>query len=318
MTIRIYRPYPFKDPIAPALSRELRRLGVRFEARLHPKTDGMLILLATKVTGELLDALPNCRVVANVAVGFDNIDVPACAARGVVATNTPDVLTDATADCAWALILAAARRVAECDRFVRRGAFKRWGWDLLHGMDLAGKTLGIVGAGRIGRAVGRRGLGFGMDVVYTARVPKRDFERETGARRLGFDALLRISDVVSINVPLSRETRHLVGARELSLMKRTAILVNTARGPIVDEAALARALKARRIWAAGLDVYEHEPKVHPGLFGLDNVTLLPHVGSATRETRARMYETAVRNLVAVLRGRTPPNPITPVPGRRSR
>lgn len=309
MSVRVYRPYPFRDRIDPALSRELRRLGVRFEKRLHPATEGLLILLATKVDAGFLSVLPRLRVVANVAVGYDNVDVPACTARGVVVTNTPDVLTDATADLAWALLLAAARRVAEGDRYVRAGRFTKWDWELMRGVDVHGKTLGIVGAGRIGQAVARRGLGFSMRVLYTARDRKRAFERETGARRVGLAALLRAADFVSIHVPLSAETRHLIGARELALMKPTAVLVNTARGPIVDEAALARALKAGTLGAAGLDVYEKEPRVHPGLLALENVALLPHVGSATAETRRLMYETAVRNLAAALRGEIPPNAV---------
>ena len=311
MTVRVYRPYPFRDAIDPSIARDLKRIGVRFEARLHARTEAMVVLLQTKVTAELLRTLPRLRVVANVAVGYDNVDVPACTARGVAVTNTPDVLTDATADVAWALLLAAARRVPEGDRYVRAGRFKRWEWTLLRGVDVHGKTLGIVGAGRIGQAVARRGRGFSMRVLYTARGRKPELERETGAERVALRRLLRESDFVSIHVPLSAATRHLIGRRELALMKRTAVLVNTARGPIVDEAALARALKSGRIFAAGLDVYEREPVVHPGLLGLEKVALLPHVGSSTDETRRRMYETALRNLVAVLKGRRPPHPVNP-------
>jgi len=307
MSIRVYRPYPFRDDVDPAISRELKRLGVRFEARLHPGTEGMVILLATKVNAGLLASLPKLRVVSNVAVGYDNVDVPGCTARRVIVTNTPDVLTDATADLAWALLLGAARRVTEGDRYVRAGKFTKWDWELMRGVDVHGKTLGIVGAGRIGQAVARRGLGFSMEVLYTAREKKPAFERLTGARKVALDRLLRDSDFVSIHVPLSAETRHRIGARELALMKPTAVLVNTARGPIVDEAALVKALKSGRLRAAGLDVYEKEPEVHRGLLELENVALLPHVGSATAETRRRMYETALRNLVAALAGRRPPN-----------
>ena len=307
MGIRVYRPYPFRDAVDPAISRELKRLGVRFETRLHAGTEGMVILLATKVDADLLASLPKLRVVSNVAVGYDNVDVPACTARRVIVTNTPDVLTDATADLAWALLLGAARRVTEGDRYVRAGKFRKWDWELMRGVDVHGKTLGIVGAGRIGQAVARRGLGFSMEVLYTARERKPALERLTGARRVALDRLLRASDFVSIHVPLSAETRHAIGARELALMKPTAVLVNTARGPIVDEAALVKALKSGKLRAAGLDVYEREPEVHPGLLGLENVALLPHVGSATAETRRRMYETALRNLVAALAGRRPPN-----------
>lgn len=311
MSVSVYRPYPFREKVEPALEKALRRLGVRFEKRLHAATVGMVVLLQTKVTPDLLSTLPRLRVVSNVAVGYDNVDVPACTDRGVVVTNTPDVLTDATADIAWALLLAAARRVGEGDRYLRAGKFKRWEWGLLRGVDVHGKTLGVVGGGRIGQAVARRGRGFSMELLYTSLGPKRDFERETGARRVDLRTLLRKSDFVSINVPLSPGTRHLIGKRELALMKRTAVLVNTARGPVVDEAALVDALRRGRIFSAGLDVYEREPEVHPGLLELENVALLPHVGSATDETRRRMYETAVRNLVAALSGKRPPNPVNP-------
>ena len=311
MTIPVYRPYPFRDAIDPALSRELKGLGVRFETRPHARTEAMVVLLQTKVTAELLSTLPRLRVVANVAVGYDNVDVPACTARGVLVTNTPDVLTDATADIAWALLLAAARRVPEGDRYVRAGKFKRWEWTLMRGVDVQGRTLDIVGAGRIGQAVARRGRGFSMRILYTARAGKAGFERETGAKRVSLPRLLRESDFVSIHVPLSGATRHLVGRKEMALMKPTAVLVNTARGPIVDEAALVRALRSGRLFAAGLDVYEREPELHPGLRELENVALLPHVGSATDETRRRMYETALRNLIAVLRNHRPPNAVNP-------
>jgi glyoxylate reductase len=311
MTVRVYRPYSFPDAIDPRLAGELRGLGVRFEAKLHAGTDAMVVLLQTKVTADLLKTLPRLRVVANVAVGYDNVDVPACTARGVAVTNTPDVLTGATADIAWALLLAAARRVTEGDRFVRAGKFKRWEWTLLRGQDVHGKTLGIVGAGRIGQAVARRGLGFSMKILYASPERKAEFERETGARRVGLRSLLVGSDFVSIHVPLKAGTRHLIGRKELALMKPTAVLVNTARGPIVDEAALSAALTSGRLFAAGLDVYEREPDVHPGLIGLENVALLPHIGSATDETRRRMYETALRNLADVLGGRRPPHPVNP-------
>jgi glyoxylate reductase len=307
MIRRIYRPFAFPEKPDPAILAKLRRLGARFEKELTPGTEAVATLLRVRVDAEFFDRAPGVRIVALVAVGYDNVDVPEATRRGVLITNTPDVLTEATADVAWSLLLSAARRVAEGDRYVRAGRFTKWDWTGFRGADVHGRTLGIVGAGRIGQAVARRGLGFAMKVLYAARSPKRDFERETGARRATLEKVLRESDFVSINVPLNAETRHLIGARELSLMKRTAILVNTARGPIVDEAALARALKARRIAAAGLDVYEKEPEVHPGLLGLDNVTLLPHIGSSTDSTRRAMYETALRNVLAYLSGRVPPN-----------
>lgn len=315
MPFRVYRPYDFPDPVDPRLRERLRRLGVRFEKRLHEQTEAIVTLLDLRVDETLLSRLPRLRAVCNVAVGYDNIDVPAATRYGVWVTNTPEVLTDATADLAWALLLAAARRVAEGDRFVRAGRWKRWDWTMLRGVDVHGKTLGIVGAGRIGQAVGRRAVGFSMRVLYTSRERKTAFERETGARRVPLDRLLRESDFVSIHVALTPETRGLIGARELGLMKRTAILVNTARGPIVDEEALARALASGRIRAAGLDVFEREPAVHPRLLKLENAVLCPHIGSATDETRRAMYETALRNLAAILAGRQPPNPVN-APARR--
>jgi glyoxylate reductase len=304
MNQRVWRPFRFREKI-PAVP------GVRFDAALRKDTRGIVTLLSVRIDAALLDRAPALRVVSNVAVGYDNVDVPECTRRGVMVTNTPDVLTDATADLAWALILAAARRVPEGDRYVRAGKFTKWDFYLMRGVDLRGKTLGIVGGGRIGQAVARRGLGFDMKVLYTAREAKPDFERAVGGTRAELADLLRASDVVSVHVPLSKATTHLIGAKELALMKPTALLVNTARGPVVDEAALAKALKARRIFAAGLDVYEKEPQVHPGLLRLDNVVLLPHVGSATEGARWGMIETAHRNCAAALRGEVPPNLVNP-------
>ena len=307
MAFRIWRPYPFREPVDPAIKRDLRKLGVRFEKKLTDRTDGILTLLKIRIDGPLLDRAPKVRVVSVVAVGTDNVDVPEATRRGVLVTNTPDVLTEATADLAWSLLLAAARRVPEGDRYVRAGRFKAWDFEMFRGADTYGKTLGILGAGRIGQAVARRGRGFSMPILYAARSSKRPFERETGAKRVSLTALLKRSDFVSIHVPLSKETRGMIGAKQLAMMKPTAILINTARGPIVNEAALARALATRRLAAAGLDVYEREPKVHPGLMKVDNVALMPHVGSATDSTRRAMYETALRNLIAALRGKRPPN-----------
>ena len=309
MGFRVYRPYPFPDAVDPAIGKELKRLGVVFEPELHAETDAIVCLLATKVDAALLDRVPKLRVIANVAVGYDNIDVPACTARGVVVTNTPDVLTEATADLAWALLLAAARRVPEGDRFARSGKWKRWEWTMFHGADVHGRTLGILGAGRIGQATGHRAVGFSMQVLYTSRQRRLLFEHTTMARRVDFKTLLRESDFLSIHVPLNRETHHLIGAKELALMKPGAILINTARGPIVDEAALAKALKSGKLAAAGLDVFEKEPKIHPALLKLENVALLPHIGSATESTRRRMVETALRNCMAALKGEMPPNAV---------
>jgi glyoxylate reductase len=304
---RIYRPYDFPDEIDPAIRRELKRLGVKFEPELHGETDAIVCLLATKVDGALLARVPKLRIVSNVAVGVDNVDVPACTERGVVVTNTPDVLTEATADLAWSLLLAAARRVPEAERYVRSGKWAKWDWTALRGADVHGRTLGILGAGRIGQATGHRAVGFSMQVLYTSRQRRLLFEHTTQARRVDFKALLRQSDFLSIHVPLTKETRHLIGAKELAMMKPGAILINTARGPILDEASLAKALKSGKLAAAGLDVFEREPKIHPDLLKLDNVVLLPHIGSATESTRRKMVETALRNCIAALKGEVPPN-----------
>lgn len=271
--------------------------------------DGVLAMLTDRIDDETLDAAgPSLRVVANHAVGYDNVDVDACTRRGVVVTNTPDVLTDATAEMAWGLILAASRRIAEGDRLVRSGTPWEWSPGFMLGREVTGKTLGIFGFGRIGQAVARRAVGFSMQVIAHTRTPPEDRE---DVEIVGFDALLARSDVLSIHLPLSEETRHRVGARELERMKETAVLVNTSRGPIVDEAALAEALTAGTIAAAGLDVYEHEPEVHPALLHLENVVLAPHLGSATVETRTAMGMLAARNLAAVLSGETPPTPVNP-------
>jgi glyoxylate reductase len=272
---------------------------------------GLVCLLTDVVDDEVLST-PGLKIVSNVAVGFNNIDVAAATRRRVLATNTPGVLDDTTADLAFALLMATARRLVEADRFLRSG---RWvGWDLLQflGHDVHGKTLGICGLGRIGKAVARRARGFDMRLLYTdvQRAPEA-VERELGVTYVDKDALLREADFVTIHVPLSPETRHYISDRELGLMKPTAILVNAARGPIVDEAALARALKQQRIAGAGLDVYEEEPKVHPGLLGLDTVVLLPHIASASIETRTRMATMAAENVVAGVAGRRPPNLLNP-------
>jgi glyoxylate reductase len=258
--------------------------------------DGLLTMLSERVDAELLDAAgPQLKVVANHAVGYDNIDVAECAKRGVLVANTPDVLTETTADLAWALILAAIRRVAEADRFLRSEMPWTWGPRMMLGHDLYGKTLGIVGYGRIGQATARRAQGFGMHVIHNSR-------RGNG---VDFDTLVAESDVISIHAPLTPETKHLFNADAFRRMKPTAVLVNTARGPLVDEAALAQALKNQEIFAAGLDVFEREPEVEKALLGLDNVTLLPHLGSATLETRAAMGLFAVENLLTGLEGKRP-------------
>ena len=261
--------------------------------RVHDAS-ALLPILGDRVDKELLDAAPRLRIVANHAVGYDNVDVPACTARGVWVTNTPDVLTDATADLAWALILALARRLREGERMLRAGEFRGWAPTMLLGRELRDRTLGILGYGRIGRAVARRAEGFGMRVLFTAR-----------GGGVPFEQLLEHSDVLSIHCPLNAQTRHLIGPSELLRMKRGALLINTARGPIVDEAALVAALEAGHLGGAALDVFENEPTVHPGLIGRDDVVLLPHLGSATQETRERMARIALEQIERVMRGERP-------------
>lgn len=270
--------------------------------------EGLFCLLTERVDGELLDHAPRLRIVANMAVGYDNVNVPTCTARRVMVTNTPGVLTDTTADLAFALILATARRLVEAARFLAEGQWKTWGPMLLTGQDVYGSTLGLVGFGRIGQAVARRARGFDMRVLYHDPQRHRAAEEALGATWLPLDDLLRQADVVSIHAPLSPETHHLIGERELRLMKRTAVLVNTARGPLVDERALYRALREGWIWAAGLDVFEREPigPDHP-LLSLPNVVALPHIGSASIATRTRMATLAAQNLITALRGEVPPN-----------
>jgi glyoxylate reductase len=270
---------------------------------------GLVCHITSAIDDEVL-SVPGLKVVSNVAVGYNNVDVAAAKKRGVVVTNTPDVLTETTADFAFTLLMAAARRVVEADRYVRAGQWKAWKWDLLWGADIHGKTLGVVGFGRIGRAVARRGLGFGMKVLYydTVRADAAA-ERELNARPVDMDTLLRESDFVTLHTLLSADTRHLINERTLRLMKKTAVLVNAARGPVVDEAALVRALSEKWIAGAGLDVFEEEPTVHPGLLPLDNVTLAPHIASASNETRIAMATLAVRNCLAVLEGKPALTPV---------
>jgi glyoxylate reductase len=274
---------------------------------------GLLTLLSDRVDEALLAAAPRLAVVSNYAVGFDNIDVNAATRLGIAVTNTPDVLTDATAELAIALLFAAARRIVEGDSLVRAGRFRGWEPDLLLGVDIRGKTLGILGAGRIGTAVGRRAAGLGMRVIYCdgGGGRREAVEREAGARSVSFEELLRDSDVLTVHVPLTPETRGRIGARELATMRPGAILINTSRGPVVDEKALADALASGRLRAAGLDVYEREPQIEPALLALPNVVLAPHVGSATIETRSAMGELAARNLLAVLEGRRPEHLVNP-------
>lgn len=278
-----------------------------------PGKVGAITLLTEKVDDELLDAAgPGLVIVANYAVGFDNIDVDACTHRGVLATNTPDVLTETTADTAWALMMAAARRIAEGDRFLRSRTPWIWGPEMMLGQDLHGKVLGVVGFGRIGQAVARRGKGFGMAVRYQDPFrPPPETERELGAEYRELDELLAESDFVSIHVALTPETRHLFDRERFRRMKPTAVLVNTSRGPVIDEGALVEALREGDLFAAGLDVFEKEPEVHPGLLELGNAVVIPHLGSATVETRDAMGFLAVENVAAALEGRRPPTLLNP-------
>ena len=271
---------------------------------------GVLSTATETMDGEAMDAAgEGLRVIANMAVGYDNVDVAAAGERGVVVTNTPGVLDETTADVAFMLLLAAARRLGEGERLLRAGRWEWWGPKQLMGRDVWGKQLGIVGFGRIGQSVARRAKGFGMQILYHNRSRKEEAEQELGARYLELDELLETADFVSIHTPLTDETSHLIGAEELAKMKPEAVLVNTSRGPVVDEAALADALAEGRIFAAGLDVYEEEPTVHPKLLELENVVLAPHIGSASVETRDRMAVLAAENLAAVLRGEQPENPV---------
>jgi glyoxylate reductase len=271
-----------------------------------------LMAAGVRVTNEVLEQAPRLRVVANVAVGYDNVDVAACTRRRIVVTNTPDVLTETTADLSFALLIAVARRLVECDRYVREGHWRHWQWGYMWGADLYRKTLGVYGLGRIGKAVARRARGFSMRVLYYDIVrPTPALERELGAQFVDRETLLREADFLTLHVPLTPEIHHLISARELALMKPKAYLINTARGKVVDEAALVEALRSRQIAGAGLDVFENEPHVHPGLVALPNVVLSPHVGSATAETRLAMAMLAAENLLAVLEGQRPPNPVNP-------
>jgi len=273
--------------------------------------DALVTLLTERVDNELLDATgTQLRVVSNVAVGYNNIDVPACRARDIIATNTPGVLTDATADIAMALILMSTRRLAEGERVIRAQQPWQWGMFYMLGTGIQGRRLGIVGMGQIGAALARRAKAFGMTIAYSNRnAIAPELAAELGCTRVSMDELLATSHVVSLHCPYSPETHHLVGADQLAAMRADAFLINTARGPVVDEAALADALQRGAIAGAGLDVFENEPAVHPGLIDLDNVVLIPHLGSATIETRTAMATLAAANTLAVLRGESAPTPI---------
>jgi glyoxylate reductase len=275
-------------------------------ARVADK-DALVCLLADAIDRSVIDSAPRLKVIANVAVGYNNIDVPYARSRRIVVTNTPDVLTESVADFTWALILAITRRLSEGERLLRRGEWKGWALDFMLGSELRGKQLGLVGVGRIGRAVAARAPAFGMTVAYTTRSANAGLGDT--AEAMSLDRLLLTSDVVSLHVPLTPETRHLIDQRAFTRMKRSAYLVNTARGPVVDEAALAWALQHHLLSGAALDVYENEPAVHPDLLALENVLLVPHLASGTTETRTAMADLAVSNTIAVLEGRAPLTPV---------
>jgi glyoxylate reductase len=311
-------------------SRVIARLEERFEVDLHEgdalapdelrdrvrDADGLVCVLTDRIDANVLDTARRLKIVADVAVGYDNIDVERARSRGIIVTNTPDVLTESVAEFTWGLILSVTRRIAEGDRLVRAGGWKRWGLDFMLGAELSGKQLGILGMGRIGRAVAARAPAFGMSVAYHRGTHETRLEpgataggTSLQAGPVSFDELLVTSDVISIHTPLRQETRHLIDQRALARMKRTAYLINTSRGPVLDEAALAWALHERLIAGAALDVYEKEPTVHPDLLGFENVVLAPHLGSATRETRTAMADLAVSNVIAVLGGQPPLTPV---------
>ncbi|MBW7997198.1 MAG: D-glycerate dehydrogenase [Candidatus Glassbacteria bacterium] len=301
------------------------RLGEKFDVTVSPYernlsygelneicrgAAGAITMLSDRVDREFIESHPELKVVSNYAVGYNNIDLAAAAANGVTVANTPGVLTEATADIAWLLILAVGRRIAEADRYTRAGKFAGWAPELFLGRDIYGATLGIVGMGRIGQATARRALGFEMEILYFSREAKPEVEKQLGARRVELDELMRRADYISLHTPLSRETKHLIDERRIGLMKPTAFLINTARGPVVDESALVRALRNGKISGAGFDVYHDEPVLTPGLTELDNTVLLPHIGSGSHATRRKMAEIAAKNLSSVLEGRTPPHPVS--------
>jgi len=308
--------------------RGLKIIKERFDAEVWPEyapppkktiikkaknVDALATLLSDKIDSEVFDAAPKLKIIAQLAVGFDNIDVREATTRGIYVSNTPEVLTDTTADFAWALLMALARRVVEADKYVRAGRWKvGWHPSMLQGRDVHGATIGIVGAGRIGYAVAKRAAGFSMKILFYDVIPRPEMEKDFGAKKVDLDTLLKQSDFVSIHVPLMKETHHLINAEKLKLMKKTAYLINNSRGPVVDEKALYDALKEGRIAGAGLDVFEQEPTpLDNPLLKLDNVVVAPHISSASYETRSKMAEMVADNLIAFFEGKKPPNLVNP-------
>ena len=298
-------------------NQEDRALGAEELAGLLADADGALVTTGERIDEALLSRCPRLKVDSNIAVGFNNIDLAACTRAGVLATNTPDVLNEATADHAWALLLAAARRVGESERWLRAGHWKRWTFEMFNGAEISGTTLGVLGMGRIGRAIARRAAGFAMRVIYHNR-NRLPAEQEGGAQYVPLDDLLARSDHVVLVVPYSQAVHHIIGAAQLAQMKPTAVLVNIARGGVVDDGALVAALREGRIAAAGLDVYENEPALNPGFLELENVVLTPHIASSTRGTRIAMATLAADNARAALAGQVPPSLLNPevLPNRR--
>jgi lactate dehydrogenase-like 2-hydroxyacid dehydrogenase len=288
------------NPYDRALSKEEIIKGLRGK-------DGLLCLLTDSIDTDVINSEPELKMISSYAVGYNNIDVKAATKRGIPVSNTPGVLTDATSDMAWALLFSVARRIVEADKFTRAGKFKGWGPMLMHGQDVTNKTLGVVGAGRIGTAFALKSKGFNMNVLYVDEKKNETLEKETNAKKVTFDELLKKSDFISLHVPLIPSTYHLMGEKELKMMKRNAILINTSRGPVVDEQALVFALKEKQIFGAGLDVYEHEPEITEELKKLDNIVLQPHSSSATIETRTKMAVMAAENMVEGLKGEIPTN-----------
>lgn len=287
--------------------------GLPSEAlRLRAKECDAILVFGDKIDETFCEVLsPRCKIIANHGVGYNNIDVAAATKQGIYVTNTPDIVTDDTADLAMGLLIATSRRMIECDRYVRAGDWKKVNIKTMYGSKVSGKTVGIIGGGRIGLAFAKRCKGFDMQILYTANSPKPDFEAETGGKFVDRETLLRQADFVSLHVPLQYSTRHLIGEHELSLMKPTAVIINTARGPVIDEKALVAALKAGKIGGAGLDVFEHEPDIEPRLTDMPNVVLTPHIGTLIVETRIRMAMMCAESILAALRGEVPPNCLNP-------